>query len=254
MTAESFFGIDGRPVVFEGIHRKVYERDLFGNEIRLRVFGTNGELADSLGSVAEVRTTYDNLGRKSNETFFNARGQKSNLPGKECHEIKLDYDQFGRPCSESFWGLEGERVQTSGGVHRIALRYNDIGVRQQSYFDASDRELALRSVLWVYAFGPKGVVDIDIGDGLLALDGTLPNIETAEEILTSDIEGGKFIELKVVRKNQILDRRLTKPIENISLGAGQALIRQSQLDPANNAVKSQKPQSNTDAKSGTRSD
>jgi hypothetical protein len=99
-----------------GVHRTVYDRDLFGRSIDESYYGFKNELVPRLSDgCVRIKTTYDDAGNPADTICADDKGQSTFVRGGAYTTIKGIFDKNGCTLEKKFVDFEGKTPKK--GIH-----------------------------------------------------------------------------------------------------------------------------------------
>lgn len=140
LIADKVLGIDGLPTLSNiSIYKTMYQYNDNGLVIEERFTGLNDRPAatNEGGDASVKRYTYDAMGRKVKEAFFDINGGPAVVAGGYS-SVRYQFDYRGRETEVAFFGPNEQPAKSNEGAFRIRQQFDDRGnATSEEYLDGS---------------------------------------------------------------------------------------------------------------------
>ncbi|HTQ07172.1 MAG TPA: hypothetical protein VMI54_25120 [Polyangiaceae bacterium] len=171
---EACFGADEKPALDQDKRASAQLRWGDRNELlEVRYLGVNRELLAGAHGYAGFRYRYDDLGRRAEIEYFNAREQPAIESESGAAYIEYEFDVFGAVNEERLYGLKHEPIVGNLGYHRyVTVQDNQRHLLEMSTF-GTDGSLLLNKARFARAKWSYDERGDQVGISYFGLDGKL---------------------------------------------------------------------------------
>lgn len=137
------FGPDGKPVAANGIAPEGrIKYDKRGNSICLACYDGYGKKSNGLHGWCELRTTYNDAGLTTSESYFSLDGKAAMDKDAGYHKVVYTYNSMRQRDSESYFGNDDKPLTTAGGYSVVKIKWNNQNqFTERSYFGSGNKKV-----------------------------------------------------------------------------------------------------------------
>ena len=140
------FDADGNAIsALNGVHETRTKRNHLGQVLVTRYYGLNGKPV-RLNGVHRIEQAYDERRRWIGLACFGPDG-KPVLNQANLHRVRARLDKYGRSSRFEFFGIDDKPTNVAFGVHSIRLRFDTQSREvERAYFDAAGKKVAVNNI------------------------------------------------------------------------------------------------------------
>jgi len=154
--SEEYYNADGHKLLLRSGSFKILKVfDAENNQIEETSLGLNGEIKNNTWGVAKSRWEYKN-GLRTKLTFYDVNDNivKASDTGAGYAVTRFEYNNMGRITRETYYDAEGMPQNNHNGLQKVNYQYNDRDMLvEEAYFDKAGMPVTNRENVHRYVFG-----------------------------------------------------------------------------------------------------
>lgn len=143
------FGIDGKPIVANGIAKEGrIEYDARGNMVKLVCYDGYGKKCNGEHGWCEMRYTYDESGLMTSMSYFTIDNKPFIDKDSKYHKVEYTYNNMRLRESETYYGANNNPISSAEGYSSIKYKYNNQNQRIQRAYYATNGKATNNNSGW----------------------------------------------------------------------------------------------------------
>lgn len=143
------FGIDGKPIVANGIAKEGrIEYDARGNIVKLICYDGYGKKCNGEHGWGEMRYTYDGSGLITSMSYFTIDNKPYVDKESKFHKVVYIYNSMRLRESETYYGSNNRPISAAEGYSSIKYKYNNQNQRIQKAYYATNGKATNNNSGW----------------------------------------------------------------------------------------------------------